>query len=52
LLDGLPHGKTFNAEYYLDNILIAVIQLCLQIDGKQLVLYADRAKPLSITFRE
>jgi hypothetical protein len=28
LVESIPRGRAFNAEYYCDNILIALIPLC------------------------
>jgi hypothetical protein len=44
-LDALPKGSTFNAEYYRVNILIGLIPLRPQVDGRRLVIHADNARP-------
>jgi transposase len=40
----LPKGRTFNAEYYRDNILAALTQLQPEDDGRKLVVHADNAR--------
>jgi hypothetical protein len=45
LLDALPKGNTFNAEYYRVNILIELLPLRLQVDGRRLAIHADNARP-------
>jgi histone-lysine N-methyltransferase SETMAR len=40
----LPEGRTFNAEYYRDNILAALTQLQPEDDGRKLVVHADNAR--------
>jgi histone-lysine N-methyltransferase SETMAR len=44
LLDALPKGNTCNAEYYRVNILAELLPLRLQVDGRRLVIHADKAK--------
>jgi hypothetical protein len=44
LIVALPRGRTFNAEYYRDNILAALIQLQPEHDGSKLVVRADNAR--------
>jgi hypothetical protein len=41
LIVALPKGRTFNAEYYPDNILAALTQLQPEDDGRKLVVHAD-----------
>jgi transposase len=43
LIVALPKVRTFNAEYYRDNILLALIQLQPEDDGRKLVVHADNA---------
>jgi hypothetical protein len=45
LLDTLPKGNAFNAEYYRGNILIEILSLGLHIDGRRLVIHANNARP-------
>jgi histone-lysine N-methyltransferase SETMAR len=45
LLDALPKGRTFNAEYHRDNILMELIPLRPQVDGRKLVIHADNTRP-------
>jgi hypothetical protein len=45
LLGALPKGNTFNTEYYHVNILTELLPLCLQVDGRRLIIYADNVKP-------
>jgi transposase len=40
----LPKGRTFNAEYYRDNILVALAQLQSEDDGRKLVVHVDNAR--------
>jgi hypothetical protein len=44
LVVALPKGRTFNAEYYRDNILAALAQLQPEDDGRKLVVHADNAR--------
>jgi hypothetical protein len=44
LIVALPKGRTFNAEYYHDEILAALTQLQPEDDGRKLVLHADNAR--------
>jgi transposase len=44
LIVALPKGRTFNAEYYRDNILAALTQLQPEDDGRKLVVHADNAR--------
>jgi transposase len=45
LLDALPQGNTFNAEYYRVTILRELPPLHPQVDGRRLVIHADNARP-------
>jgi hypothetical protein len=40
----LPKGRTFNTEYYRDNILAALTQFQPEDDGRKLVVHADNAR--------
>jgi transposase len=40
----LPKERTFNAEYYRDNIFAALTQLQPEDDGRKLVVHADNVK--------
>jgi hypothetical protein len=44
LILALPKGRTFNAEYYRDNILATLTQLQPEDDGRKFVVHADNAK--------
>jgi hypothetical protein len=44
LIVALPKGRTFNAEYYHDNILAALTQFQPEDDGRKLVVHADNAR--------
>jgi histone-lysine N-methyltransferase SETMAR len=44
LIAALPKGRTFNAEYYRDNILVALTQLQPEDDGRKLIVDADNAR--------
>jgi histone-lysine N-methyltransferase SETMAR len=44
LIVAISKGRTFNAEYYRDNILAALTQLQPDDDGRPLVIHADNAK--------
>jgi hypothetical protein len=44
MIVALPKGRTFNAEYYRDNILAALTQLQAEDDGRKLVVHADNAR--------
>jgi hypothetical protein len=44
LIVALPKARTFNAEYYRDNILAALTQLQLEDDGRKFVVHADNAR--------
>jgi hypothetical protein len=44
LIMSLPKGRTFNAEYYRDNILAALTQLQSEDDGRKFIVHADDAK--------
>jgi transposase len=44
LIVALPKGRTFNAEYYRDNILAALTQFQQEDDGRKLVVHADNAR--------
>jgi histone-lysine N-methyltransferase SETMAR len=39
-----PKGRSFNTEYYHDNILAALTQLQQEEDGRKLVVHADNAR--------
>jgi hypothetical protein len=45
LVQALPKGTRFNAEYYRDNILTEFIQLRPQAGERNLVIHADNANP-------
>jgi hypothetical protein len=45
LLDAHPKGGIFNAEYYRDNILPALIQVFPERGGRQFAVQADNARP-------
>jgi hypothetical protein len=44
LIMTLPKGRTFNAEYYRDNILASLAQLQPEDDGRKLVIHADKVR--------
>jgi hypothetical protein len=44
LIVALPKGRTFNAEYYRDDILAALTQFQPENDGRKLVAHADNAR--------
>jgi hypothetical protein len=44
LIAALPKGRTFNAEYYRDNILVALAQFQPEDDEGKLVVHADNAR--------
>jgi hypothetical protein len=44
LIVALPKWRTFNAEYYRDNILAALTQLQPENDGRKLVVHANNAR--------
>jgi hypothetical protein len=44
LIAALPKERTFNAEYYRDNILAALTQLRPGDDGRKFVVHADNAR--------
>jgi transposase len=44
LIGGLPKGRTFNAEYYRDNILAALTQFQPEDDGRKLVVHVDNVR--------
>jgi hypothetical protein len=44
LIVALPKGRTFNAEYYRDNILAALTQFRPENNGRKLAVNADNAK--------
>jgi histone-lysine N-methyltransferase SETMAR len=44
LIVALPKGRTFNADYYRDNILAALTQLQPEDDGRKLVVHSDNAR--------
>jgi hypothetical protein len=41
LIVALPQWRTFNAEYYRDNVLAALTQLQPEDDGRKLVVHAE-----------
>jgi transposase len=41
LIVALPKGRTFNGEYYRDNIIVALTQRQPEDDGRKLVVHAD-----------
>jgi hypothetical protein len=43
LIVPLPKGHTFNAEYYLDNILAALTEFQPEDDGRKFIVHADNA---------
>jgi hypothetical protein len=43
LLNSLPKGRIFNAEYYRDTILSALLPLCPQADERKLMIHANNA---------
>jgi hypothetical protein len=45
LLDSLPNGRTFNAEYYRDNILSALPPVRSQTIGRKVMTHPDNASP-------
>jgi hypothetical protein len=47
LLDTLPKGSTFNAEYYRVNILTELLLLRSHVHERRLMIHADRARPHS-----
>jgi hypothetical protein len=44
LIVALPKGRTFNAEYYRDDMLAALTQFQPEDEGRKLVVHADNAK--------
>jgi hypothetical protein len=44
LIVALPKGRTFNAEYYRDNILAALTQFQPEDDGRKFVVHADNVR--------
>jgi hypothetical protein len=44
LIVALPKGRSFNAEYYRDNVLAALTQFQPEDDGKKLVVHAYNAR--------
>jgi hypothetical protein len=44
LLDALPKGNIFNAEYYRVNLLTGLFPLRPQFDGSRPVIHADNAR--------
>jgi hypothetical protein len=48
LVVSLPKGVTSNGEYYLDNILAALIPLPSEVSGRKLILYADNLRAKSL----
>jgi histone-lysine N-methyltransferase SETMAR len=44
LIVAVPKGRTFNAEYYRDNILAALNRFQPEDDGRKLVIHADNAR--------
>jgi histone-lysine N-methyltransferase SETMAR len=47
LVEALPKGRRFNAEYYRDNILTELIRLHPQAGERNLVIHASNASPRS-----
>jgi hypothetical protein len=45
LVEALPKGRIFNAEYYPDNILTALIQLLPDPGGRKLGICASNSRP-------
>jgi hypothetical protein len=45
LVEALPKGRRFNAEYYCDNILTELILLRPQAGERNLIIHADNARP-------
>jgi transposase len=45
LVEALPKGRRFNAEYYRDNILTELIRLRPQASERNLIIHADNASP-------
>jgi hypothetical protein len=45
LVEALPKGRHFNAEYYRDNILTKLVRLCAQAGERNLVIHANNASP-------
>jgi hypothetical protein len=43
LIVALPKWRTFNAEYYHDNILAALTRFQPEDDGRKLIVHADKA---------
>jgi hypothetical protein len=48
LLDALPKGSTFNAKYYRDNTLTALLPLRRQVDGRRLIPHANNGRPAQL----
>jgi hypothetical protein len=44
LIVTFPKGRTFNTEYYRDNILAALTQFQPEDDGTKLAVHADNAR--------
>jgi transposase len=44
LIVALPEGRTFNAEYHRDNVLVAPTQLQPEDDGRKVTVHADNAR--------
>jgi hypothetical protein len=45
LVEAVPEGRRFNAEYYCDNILTELIRIRPQAGERNLVIYADNTSP-------
>jgi hypothetical protein len=45
LLDALPEGNTFSAEYYRVPILAELLPLRPQVDARRFVIYVDNTRP-------
>jgi histone-lysine N-methyltransferase SETMAR len=45
IINALPHGIRFNADYYRDNILQAILPLRPAVGERNLVIHADNARP-------
>jgi hypothetical protein len=44
LLDALPKGRIFNAEYDRNNILTPLLSVRPQVDGRNLIIHANNAR--------
>jgi histone-lysine N-methyltransferase SETMAR len=43
VLEALPKARTFDAEYYCDNILTGLVSLCPKGGGRKLIIYTCKA---------